>query len=151
MTTTVDSPSDLEKLVGSSLGATTWRAISQGDVNTFGAVTRDEQWIHVDVERAKDGPFGGTIAHGYLTLSLVGPLFAELLSVREVSMVVNYGLEKVRFPAPVPAGANLRLTATVAEVAEVNGAVQLIADAVVEIEGSAKPGCVARLVYRFFP
>lgn len=133
------------------MGETPWRVLNQSDVDTFGAVTRDEQWIHVDVERAKAGPFGSTIAHGYLTLSLMGPLFAELLTVREVSMVVNYGLEKVRFPAPVPAGASVRLTASVAEVTEINGAVQLVADAVIEIEGATKPGCVARPVYRFFP
>ena len=151
MTTVIDSPDGLVALAGSSLGATPWQTISQEDVNTFGAVTRDEQWIHVDTERAQAGPFGGTIAHGYLTLSLVGPLFAELLRVREVSMVVNYGLEKVRFPAPVPVGKQVRLTASVAEVTEIKGAIQLVADAVIEVEGSTKPGCVARAVYRFFP
>ncbi|MCK8616701.1 MaoC family dehydratase [Gordonia sp. C13] len=151
MTTVVETPSDLASLLGSSLGTTPWRVLSQSDVDTFGAVTHDQQWIHVDVERAKSGPFGRTIAHGYLTLSLVGPLFAELLHVREVAMVVNYGLERVRFPAPVPAGARVRLTATVAEISEINGAVQLVADAAVEIEGSTKPGCVARPVYRYFP
>ncbi|MEY1673174.1 MaoC family dehydratase [Gordonia sp. ABKF26] len=151
MTTVIDSPDGLVALVGSSLGATPWQTISQEDVNTFGAVTGDEQWIHVDSERAQAGPFGGTIAHGYLTLSLVGPLFAELLRVREVSMVVNYGLEKVRFPAPVPVGKQVRLTASVAEVTEIKGAIQLVADAIIEVEGSTKPGCVARAVYRFFP
>lgn len=113
-------------------------------------MTRYEQWIHVDTERAQARPFGNTIAHGYLTLSLVGSLFAELLRVREVSMVVNYGLEKMRFPAPVPVGKQVRRTASVAEVNEIKGAIQLVADAVIEVESSTKPGCVARAVYRFF-
>ena len=113
-------------------------------------MTGDEQWIHVDVERAKAGPFGGPIAHGYLTLSLVGPLFAELLVVRRARMVVNYGLDRVRFPAPVPVGGRVRLSATVAEVTEVSGGLQLIADAVIEVQGSPKPACVARPVYRYF-
>lgn len=131
MSAAVDTPADLVDLVGKPLGETPWREVSQPQVNTFGTVTGDEQWIHVDVERAKAGPFGGPpIAHGYLTLSLVGPLFAELLVVRRARMVVNYGLDRVRFPAPVPVGGGrVRLSATVAEVTEVSGGLQLIADA----------------------
>lgn len=150
MSTTVATPTNLLGLTGESLGATEWITITQHAVNTFGRVTGDEQWIHCDVERALSGPFGGPIAHGYLSLSLVGPLFAELLTVENASMVVNYGLDRVRFPAPVPVGSRVRLTSTVAEVTEVNGAVQLVADATVEVEGATKPVCVARLVYRFF-
>ncbi|PKZ63833.1 MaoC family dehydratase [Gordonia terrae] len=150
MSAAVDTPADLVDLVGKPLGETPWREVSQPQVNTFGTVTGDEQWIHVDVERAKAGPFGGPIAHGYLTLSLVGPLFAELLVVRRARMVVNYGLDRVRFPAPVPVGGRVRLSATVAEVTEVSGGLQLIADAVIEVQGSPKPACVARPVYRYF-
>ncbi|SMC71656.1 MaoC family dehydratase [Lentzea albidocapillata] len=149
MTTTVDEPADLLDLVGRSLGTSPWHQISQGDVKDFGRVTCDEQWIHVDVERAGAGPFGGPIAHGYLTLALVGPLFAPLLVVEKAAMVVNYGLDRVRFPAPVPVGSRVRLAASVADVTEVDGGVQLVADAVLSIEGKTKPACVARPVYRF--
>ncbi|MCD2146955.1 MaoC family dehydratase [Gordonia paraffinivorans] len=150
MSTIVESPAHLVDLVGRSLGETRWREVTQVQVSTFGAVTGDEQWIHVDVERANAGPFGRPIAHGYLTLSFVGPLFAELLEVHGAQMVVNYGLDRVRFPAAVGVGARIRLSASVAEVTEVEGGVQLVGDAVVEIEGSAKPACVARPVYRYY-
>ncbi|MGW5518803.1 MaoC family dehydratase [Nocardia africana] len=150
MNTTVDTPVDLLALVDKPLGTSPWIALHQDDVNTFGRITHDEQWIHIDVERAKAGPFGGPIAHGYLTLSLVGPLFASLLNVRQASMIVNYGLDRVRFPAPVPAESRVRLSATVASATEVPGGVQLVADATLEIEGGTKPGCVARPVYRYF-
>ncbi|WP_063001571.1 MaoC family dehydratase [Nocardia mikamii] len=150
MKTTVDKPVDLLALVNKPLGTSSWVVLDQDDVNTFGQITHDEQWIHVDVERAKAGPFGSPIAHGYLTLSLVGPLFASLLNVREASMIVNYGLDRVRFPAPVPTGSRVRLSAAVAAATEVAGGVQLVADATLEIEGGTKPGCVARPVYRYF-
>ncbi|HEX2462803.1 MAG TPA: MaoC family dehydratase, partial [Vicinamibacterales bacterium] len=104
MTTTVRGLEELKALAGRNLGSSGWLEITQHRVNTFADATGDQQWIHVDVERAKSGPFGGTIAHGYLTLSLIIPLFAELLDVQDVKMGVNYGLEKVRFPSPVRVG-----------------------------------------------
>ncbi|HST82069.1 MAG TPA: MaoC family dehydratase [Kineosporiaceae bacterium] len=150
MSTVVQSISDLDALVGTDLGASSWVEIDQSRIDTFAAATDDHQWIHVDPERAKDGPFGGTIAHGYLTLSLLIPLWSQLLEVREVSTKVNYGLEKVRFPAPVPVGSKVRATATLAAVEQIPGGVQITIDAVIERDGSAKPVCVARPVFRFY-
>jgi acyl dehydratase len=121
-------------------------------VHQFAEATGDHQWIHVDVERAKEGPFGAPIAHGYLTLSLVIPFFSQLLEVRGVSMGVNYGLDKVRFPAPVKVGAKIRLAATVAEVRPAGGGgAQVTLDCTVEIDGGEKPACVARPIYRYYP
>jgi acyl dehydratase len=120
-------------------------------VNTFADATDDHQWIHTDAERAKDGPFGGTIAHGYLTLSLLIPLFTQLLEINGVSMKVNYGLEKVRFPNPVRVGSKIRLAGKVASVEEVKGnGVQMLLDFTVEIDGVTKPACVAQAVYRHY-
>jgi acyl dehydratase len=138
-------------LAGHDLGYSDWLEISQQQVQLFADATGDQQWIHVDPERAATGPFGGTIAHGYLTLALVIPLFGELLEVRGVRMSVNYGLEKVRFPSPVPVGSKIRLGAKVVSVDEVAAdGVQLVLDFVVEIDGQDKPACVARVVYRHY-
>lgn len=145
---TVNGLDELKALVGKDLGHSSWLEITQERVNTFADATGDHQWIHVDVERAKSGPFGGPIAHGYLTLSLVIPLFGELLKVEGVKMGVNYGLEKVRFPHPVPVGSKIRLGATVVSVEDVPGGTQSTFDFTVEIDGVAKPACVARTVYR---
>ncbi|WP_188195225.1 MaoC family dehydratase [Nonomuraea sp. SYSU D8015] len=151
MTTTANGLDELKALAGKDLGRSDWLEITQERVNTFADATNDHQWIHVDPERAKDGPFGGTIAHGYLTLSLLIPLFTELLDIQGVKMSINYGLEKVRFPSPVKVGAKIRLAATVAEVEEVPGdGVQMLLDFTVEIDGAAKPACVARAVYRHY-
>jgi len=148
---TVDGLEELKKLSGQELGRTGWLEITQDRVDRFADATGDHQWIHVDPERAAAGPFGTTIAHGYLTLSLVIPLFTELLEIRGTAMGVNYGLEKVRFPNPVRVGARIRLAATVAEVTDVApGCVQLVLDFVVEIDGERKPACVARPVYRHY-
>ncbi len=120
-------------------------------MNTFADATDDHQWIHTDVERARSGPFGGTIAHGYLTLALVIPLWSELVDVPGVRMAVNYGLNRVRFPAPVPAGGRIRLSADVVSVEDVApDGVQLVADFTVELEGSGKPAVVAQVVYRYY-
>jgi acyl dehydratase len=118
----------------------------------FADATGDHQWIHVDAARAAAGPFGGTIAHGYLTLSMVIPLFAELLEVTGISMGINYGLNKVRFPAPVPVGAKIRLAAVVAAAEPVGDgqAVQLTADLTIEVDGGARPACVAQAIYRYY-
>ena len=151
MTISVEGIAELRALSGQSLGYTDWLQIDQSRVDTFAAATDDHQWIHVDPERAASGPFGGTIAHGYLTLALLIPLMTELLEVSGVRMSLNYGLDKVRFPAPVPVGAKIRLFGQVASVEDVPGdGVQLTVDFTVEIEGSAKPACVARAVYRHY-
>jgi len=148
---TVDGLEELKKLSGQELGRTGWLEITQDRVDRFADATGDHQWIHVDPERAAAGPFGTTIAHGYLTLSLVIPLFTELLEIRGTAMGINYGLEKVRFPNPVRVGSRIRLAATVAEVTDVApGCVQLVLDFVVEIDGERKPACVARPVYRHY-
>ena len=145
---TVNGIDELKGLVGKDLGVSEWLEITQERVNTFADATGDHQWIHVDVEKAKAGPFGGPIAHGYLTLSLVIPLFNELLKIDGVKMGVNYGLEKVRFPHPVPVGSKIRLNAKVVSVEDVTGGTQSTFDFTVEIDGVAKPACVARTVYR---
>jgi acyl dehydratase len=142
---------DLAGLVGKDLGTSEWLTVSQERIGTFADATDDHQWIHVDAEKAALGPFGGTIAHGYLTLSLFIPLFSGLLDVTGVRTKVNYGLNKVRFPAPVPAGSRIRLTATIAAVEEVAGdGVQITLDGVIEIEGREKPACVLQSVLRFY-
>ncbi|ROP36041.1 MaoC family dehydratase [Saccharothrix texasensis] len=152
MTTTVTGPAELLALAGHDLGHTGWREITQDRVDTFADAADDHQWIHVDPERAAAGPFGGTIAHGYLTLSLIIPMFGELLAVEGVRMSVNYGLDKVRFPSPVRVGDKIRLAGRVVSVDEVAGdGVQLVLDFTVEIDGSEKPACVARAVYRHYP
>ena len=151
MTTTV-SLEDLPALEGSALGTSDWIEVTQSMIDQFADATHDRQWIHTDVERAKDGPFGGPIAHGYLTLSLLIPLWTDLLDVTGVRTKVNYGLEKVRFPSPVPAGARIRAVGSLSKVEQVaGGGVQLTGDVTVEIENADKPACVARPVFRFYP
>ena len=146
----VNGIEELKALVGQELGTSAWVDIDQDRINAFADATDDHQWIHVDIERAKAGPFGGPIAHGYLTLSLIVPMFFDVLQVDGVAMGVNYGLNKVRFPAPVPAGSRIRLTATLAAVEDIAGGVQAVVDAVIEVEGGTKPVCVAQPVYRFY-
>ena len=150
MSITVNGLDELKKLAGSDLGASGWTEVTQDRINTFADATGDHQWIHVDVEKAKAGPFGAPIAHGYLTLSLFIPLFTELLDVEGVSTKVNYGLNKVRFPAPVPVGSRIRLLARLASVEEVPGGVQVTVDGTVEIEGGAKPAAVLQSMSRFY-
>jgi acyl dehydratase len=146
---TVTGLDELKTLAGRDLGHSSWIEITQERVTTFADATGDHQWIHVDTERARSGPFGTTIAHGYLTLSLVIPLFGELLKINGSRMGINYGLDKVRFPSPVKVGAKVRLAGRVASVDEVPGdGVQLTLDFTVEIDGGAKPACVARAIYR---
>ena len=151
MTTTVSGLAELAALTGRDLGASDWLSIEQDRVDRFADATGDHQWIHVDPERAKAGPFGTTIAHGYLTLSLMIPLWTELLKIEGIGMAVNYGLNKVRFPAPVPVGSRIRLAARVAEARAVGGdGVEVVADLTVEIDGGAKPAAVAQAVYRYY-
>ena len=137
-------------LVGEHLGYSEWHRIDQDQINLFADATGDHQWIHVDPERAKSGPFGTAIAHGYLTLSLAPVLLGEVVTVEGTSMGVNYGCNKVRFPSPVPVGSNLRLGASVAEVEDVAGGVQVVLDITLETDGAPKPSCVAQVVYRYY-
>ena len=149
MTTTI-AYDQLADLGGTDLGWTEYRTVTQDQVNLFAEATDDHQWIHVDPERAKSGPFGAPIAHGFLTLSLAVPFWTELLEVKGVSTKVNYGLDRVRFPAPVTVGSQVRMRASVAEVVEVPGGYQITVDQTIEIEGAAKPAVVARGLYRFY-
>jgi acyl dehydratase len=151
MTTTTTTLSELPALKGSELGTSDWTAVTQDRVNLFADATDDHQWIHVDAERAKaESPFGGPIAHGYLTLSLLIPMWSQVLTVTDSTMAVNYGLNKVRFPAPVPVGSKVRLTATLADVEEIKGGYQLTVSAVIERENGDKPVCIAEPVLRFY-
>ena len=149
MTTTVPY-ADIETLAGADLGVTAYREVTQQQVDGFADATDDHQWIHTDPQRAKAGPFGGPVAHGYLTLSLVVPFSEELLQVEGVGTKVNYGLDRVRFPAPVPVGSRVRMAATVREVVPVAGGYQLTVDATIEVDGGAKPAVVATWLARFY-
>ncbi len=150
MSITVNGLDELKKLAGSDLGASEWIEVTQERINTFADATGDHQWIHVDPERAAAGPFGAPIAHGYLTLSLFIPLFTELLDVEGVSTKVNYGLNKVRFPAPVKAGSRIRLVAKLAAVEDVPGGVQIAVEGTIEIDGGPKPAAVLQSLSRFY-
>ncbi|ROQ78048.1 acyl dehydratase [Streptomyces sp. CEV 2-1] len=150
MTVTVNGLDELKSLAGSELGTSDWIDITQERINGFADATEDHQWIHTDPERAAAGPFGAPIAHGYLTLSLFIPLFTGLLDVQGVSTKVNYGLNRVRFPAPVPVGSRIRLVARLTAVDEVSGGLQITVDGTVEIEGGTKPAAVLQSLSRFY-
>lgn len=150
MSTVINGIDDLKRLVGQHLGYSEWKLVDQERINLFAEATGDHQWIHVDPERAKSGPFGGAIAHGYLTLSLIPALIQQVWSVRQLSFGVNYGCNKVRFPSPVPAGSELRLGAKLAEVVEVEGGAQATLDVVIKVRDAPKPSCVAQVVYRYY-
>ncbi|MEW2401305.1 MaoC family dehydratase [Streptomyces sp. NPDC046862] len=150
MSITVNGIDELKKLAGSDLGASEWIEVTQERIDTFADATGDHQWIHVDPEKAKEGPFGAPIAHGYLTLSLFIPLFTELLDVEGVSTKVNYGLNKVRFPSPVKVGSKIRLVGKLDSVEDVPGGVQITVDGTIEIEGGAKPAAVLQSLSRFY-
>ncbi|MFF6835135.1 MULTISPECIES: MaoC/PaaZ C-terminal domain-containing protein [unclassified Streptomyces] len=144
------SAEELRAGVGEQLGPSDWLKVDQKRIDLFAEATGDHQWIHVDPERAAAGPFGTTIAHGYLTLSLLPVFVPQVMAVEGVRMGINYGTEKVRFPAPVPVGSRLRATAVLAKVEEVAGGVQVTAAVTVEREGSEKPVCVAESVSRYY-
>ena len=150
MPTTVHGIESFKDLVGTHLGYSEWHLVDQAQVDLFADATGDHQWIHVDPERAKGGPFGGPIAHGYLTLSLIPVLMGGIMRVDGVAMGVNYGTNKVRFTSPVPVGAEIRAGATLASVEEVAGGVQVALDVVVEAKDAPKPSCVAQVVYRYY-
>jgi acyl dehydratase len=144
---------ELKALQGQQVGPSEWRTITQEDINEFAKLSGDDQWIHGDEERAKtESPFGTTIAHGNLTLSAIDGLRMELMELDGFKLAVNYGWNKVRFPAPVPAGSNIRATAELVEVEDVGGGwVQIVVRFTVEVEGSEKPCCVADSVGRLLP
>jgi acyl dehydratase len=150
MTTATMDMASLRDAAGTQLGHTEWQEMTQERVNQFADATDDHQFIHVDVERAKETPFGGTIAHGYLTLSLVAPVMGELFSVSDAKMALNYGLDRVRFPAPLPVGKRWRGTAEIIEVTEVPGGLQVKGKCTIEVEGGEKPACVAETLVRIY-
>lgn len=137
--------------VGTHLGHSEWHEVTAERVRLFSEATGDHQWIHVDAERAaRESPFGGPVAHGYLTLSLAPVLLGEIYTVSGVTMGVNYGCNRVRFPSPVPVGSRLRLGAVLQSVEEIGGGVQVVLELTFEVEGRDKPPCVAEVVYRFY-
>lgn len=142
---------DVKSLVGTELGVSDWHAVTQEEINTFAECTHDHQWIHIDVERAKkESPFGGPVAHGYYTLSLAPYLMDQIWTVEGIRMGVNYGLNKLRFPSPVPVGKRVRARATLDNAEDVTGGMQVTVGLTFEVEGSSKPACVAEGVYRFY-
>jgi acyl dehydratase len=150
MTTKIEGLEGLRAAVGQHVGYSEWHQVTQEQVNLFADATGDHQWIHVDIERAKTGPFGGPIAHGYLTLSLTPTLLTEVFVVSGVSMAINYGLNKVRFPSPVPVGSRVRAGIEIAGVEEVSGGAQVSLTVTYEIEGGTKPVCVAEILFRYY-
>ncbi len=152
MATIFNSPAELAGAVGKHLGVSEWLEIDQARIDKFAEATGDNQWIHVDPERAAKGPFGSTIAHGYLTQSLVNYFLPQIVEVRGISMGVNYGADRLRFPTPVPVGSRLRGSAELIKVEDVKGnAVQATVRVTVEIEGSERPACVIDTISRYVP
>ena len=151
MTRVFSTPAELKNAVGEQLGASEWLEITQERINLFADATGDHQWIHVDPERAKDGPFGACIAHGYLSLSLVNLFLPQMIDVQGFTHAVNVGSDKTRFPAPVPVGSRLRGTGEIVSVEEIKGAIQSVVRVTVEIEGGDRPACVIDTISRYFP
>jgi acyl dehydratase len=149
MTMHIDGVSGLSALAGKHLGYSEWHEITQERVNRFADATDDHQWIHVDLERAGSGPFGAPIAHGYLTLSLTPVLMHEIFEVDGVSMSINYGINKLRFPSPVPVGSRIRAGVDLAGLEEVSGGVQATLAVTFEVDGANKPACVAEILFRY--
>jgi acyl dehydratase len=149
MGTVFTDPDAVKAAVGTHLGYTDWLVVDQERINKFADATGDHQWIHVDEARAQDGPFGTTIAHGYLTLSLTNLFLPHLITVENLSMGINYGVNKVRFPTPVPAGSRVRAGAEIVSCDDVTGGVQAIIKVTVELDGSDKPACIVENVTRY--
>ena len=148
--TIIDGVAGLKALVGKELGRTRWREMTFEAIERFADATGDHQWIHVDRERiARESPFGKPVAHGYFTLSLIGGLFSELVETRNFAMALNYGLNKVRFPAPLKAGQRYRLSGKLGEVKESGSTFDAVLHAAIEVEGEEKPACAAELIVRF--
>lgn len=150
MATVINGIDGLKSSVGTHLGYSNYLTITQERVNQFAEATGDHQWIHVDVERAKSGPFGAPIAHGYLTLSLGPVLLPEIFTVGGISMGVNYGANKIRFMSPVQVGSKLRAGAKLVSVEDVAGGAQVTMEVTFEVEGAAKPSCVAEIIFRYY-
>ena len=150
MLTRLDSIDELHHRIGAELGPSNWLEVDQERINAFASATDDHQWIHVDAERAAAGPFGKTIAHGFLTLSLVSYFTPQMIEVAGVSLVVNYGTDRVRFVSPVPVDSRVRARGTIANVVDFEGGVQLTIATVIELEGAPKPACVADCLVRFY-
>jgi acyl dehydratase len=146
MKTVVDEPADLLRLIGQPLGSTDWMEITQERVNLFADATGDHQWIHTNPARAINGPFKGTVAHGYLTLSLAPVVISEVLEIRELTVALNYGIDRVRFPAPLPVGAQVRVTVTVMRALQKTSGVEAVFTLTYEIEGGPRPACVADVI-----
>lgn len=151
MTTVFKTPEELLTKVGERLGETEWMEIDQDRINLFADATGDHQWIHVDPVKAKDGPFGACIAHGYLTLSLVNYFLPQIIDVQGISMGVNVGLDRVRFPSPVAVGSKIRGVGELVSAEEMKGGIQSVVRVTVEIEGHDKPACIADTISRYFP
>ena len=147
---TITGLDELKQAEGEELGVSDWHEVTQDDIDAFADATGDHQWIHVDPERAKETPFGGTIAHGYYTLSLAPKLTDEVLSMKGFAFAINYGLNKVRFPAPVPVDSKVRMRAKLAELEDIPGGAQMIMELTFEREGAEKPVCVAQSVVRVY-
>ena len=149
--TVIDGIKGLEALAGKELGKSEWRTMTFEDIVRFADATGDHQWIHVDRERARrESPFGAPVAHGYFTLSLVAGLFFDLVEPRNFALVINYGLNKVRFPAPLKEGQRYRLSMKLQDAKQVQNAVEALLAATIEVEGESKPACAAEVVYRFY-
>ncbi|MFC9664251.1 MaoC family dehydratase [Nocardia sp. NPDC127606] len=147
----LDGLNGLQQAEGTHLGYSDWHTVTQEQIDSFADATGDHQWIHVDAERAKAGPFGGTIAHGYLTLSLVPMLTWQVYTVEGMQMGVNYGANKIRFPSPVPVGSAVRAGIELVSVSQVDSGYQVVTRVTVEREGSSKPACVVEAVTMFVP
>ena len=147
---TLNGIDEVKARVGQELGVSDWEEVTQEQVDAFAEATGDHQWIHVDVERAKQTPFGGTIAHGYYTLSLAPKFNQQLYTVENVAFALNYGLNKVRFPAPLPVGSKVRMRAAIASVEDVPGGIQMATTLTFEREGGDKPVCVAETLVRIY-
>lgn len=146
----VNNPSQLIDNIGRQLGPTDWLCIDQARIDQFAEATGDHQWIHVDKERAANGPFGRTIAHGYLTLSLANCFLPQLLLVKNISMGINYGCEKVRFPAPLPVESRIRASGEIISASEVEGGCQVVVRVAIDMENGSRPVCVVDTVSRFY-
>ena len=151
MATRFENPADLLDAVGKHLGFSDWEAVDQQRIDQFANATGDHQWIHVDPDKAAEGPFGKTIAHGYLTLSMANLFLPQVMQVDNTSMGVNYGCEKVRFPSPVPVGSRIRGGGEVMSAEEVKGGIQVVVRMTIEIEGADRPACVVDTISRLFP
>jgi acyl dehydratase len=149
--TVIDGIAGLTALSGKELGKSDWRSMAYEDIVRFADATGDHQWIHVDRERARrESPFGAPIAHGYFTVALIAGLFFDIVEPRNFAMVINYGLNKVRFPAPLKEGQRYRLSVRLSDAKQVSNAIEALMIATMEIEGESKPACVAEIVYRFY-